>query len=63
MHRLGRRPPAEAKTEYHGRLHARKRTGYTLRGMHETGVLHQATSIDITTARNFSVVAIDQSDA
>ncbi|OBJ83538.1 transposase [Mycobacterium asiaticum] len=29
MHRLGRRPPAEAETEYYDRLHAGKHTGHT----------------------------------
>ena len=29
MHRLGRRPPAEAEAEYYARLHAGKHTGHT----------------------------------
>ena len=29
MHRLRRRPPAEAETEYYARLHAGKHTGHT----------------------------------
>jgi len=28
MHRLGRRPPAEAEAEYYARLHAGKHTGH-----------------------------------
>ncbi len=29
MHRLGRRPPAEAEAGYYARLHAGKHTGHT----------------------------------
>jgi putative transposase len=29
MHRLGRRPPAEAEAEYYARLHAGEHTGHT----------------------------------
>ena len=29
MHRLGRRPPAEAEAEYYARLHTGKHTGHT----------------------------------
>ncbi len=29
MHRLRRRPPAEAEAEYYARLHAGKHTGHT----------------------------------
>jgi len=37
MHRLGRRPPAEAEAEYYARLHAGMHTGHIERGVHETG--------------------------
>jgi transposase InsO family protein len=37
MHRLGRRPPAEAEAEYYSHQQVRQHTDHTKRGVHETG--------------------------